>query len=220
MESVRCQLGRFAILLAVLLVPESPAWAAQAFPACPIGQTPSFAFGFAALRQQLGPAMGDPVECEHADPGTGDALQRTTTGLAIYRRDSNTSMFTNGQEHWALTTLGLAHWSGWHGNATPLGAPTTGPIEGAQGLTAPSGPLMSVEAVTVVDILDEHGQRVVVRRQGTPYLIETESGCVVDRRSVGEVIFVVSSDVFVGPDSRVILALGGQECRVTEGRPL
>jgi hypothetical protein len=203
-----------------MLIPTSPAWSAQTYPACPIGQTPSFVFGFAALRQHLGPAMGDPVECEHTDPATGDALQRTTTGLAVYRRDTNTSMFTNGQEHWALTTLGPAHWSGWHGNAAPLAGPTTAPIEGAQATTAQSGPFMSVEAVTVADILDEHGQQVVVRREETPYLIETERGCVIERRSVGEVIYVVSSDVFAGPDSRIILVLGDRECRITEGRAL
>jgi hypothetical protein len=79
---------------------------------------------------------------------------------------------------------------------------------------------MSVEAVTVADILDEHGQQVVVRREETPYLIETERGCVIERRSVGEVIYVVSSDVFAGPDSRIVLVLGDRECRITEGRAL
>jgi hypothetical protein len=219
-ESVHGQLKRFAIALAMLMVPASTAWAAQAYPACPIGQTPSFSFGFAALREQVGPAMGDPIECEHADSGTGDALQRTTTGLALYRRDTNTSMFTNGREHWALTTLGLAHWSGWHGDATPTGAATSGRIEGAQELTASSGSYLSVEAVTVADVLDERGQRLVVHRDATPYLIESENGCVPDRPAVGDVIFVVSSNVFADQDSRVIVQLGGRECRITEGRPL
>jgi hypothetical protein len=213
-------LKRFALLLAISMIPWSSTWAAQAYPTCPIGQTPSFSFGFASLHEQLGPTMGDPIECEHADPGTGDALQRTTTGIALYRRDTNTSMFTNGQEHWALTALGMAHWSGWHGSATPLGAVATGPVEGAQQLTAPQGPYMSVEAVTIVDVLDENGERLVVRREATPYLIETESGCASTPPPVGQLIFIVSSDVFAGQDSRAIFTLNGTECRITGGRPL
>ena len=110
----------FVVLLAILAIPWSAAWASQTgHPACPIGQSPAFVFGFANLHEQLGTAMGDPIECEHADVETGDTYQRTTTGLALYRPDTNTPMFTNGREHWALTASGLAYWSGWHGSAAP-----------------------------------------------------------------------------------------------------
>jgi hypothetical protein len=217
---VRGQLRRFAILLAILMAPGSPVWAAQGHPACPIDQTPSFFVEFAALREQLGATMGEPIECEHVDSKTGDAQQRTTTGLALYRRDTNTAMYTNGREHWALTARGLAHWSGWHGDATPMRAALTGRIEGAEELTTPSGPYPSVEGVTVVDILDERGQRLVVHREATPYLIEVEDGCAPGRPSAGNVIFIVSSGAFAGQDSRIILQLGGLECRITEGHPL
>jgi hypothetical protein len=56
--------------------------------------------------------MGNPVECEHANPDNGDTLQNTTTGLAFYRKSTNTPTFTNGTEHWALTTEGEVYWTG------------------------------------------------------------------------------------------------------------
>ena len=57
--------------------------------------------------------MGGAITCEFADPnGTGDVHQQTTKGLAFWRKRSNTPTFTNGYDHWALTTAGLVHWIG------------------------------------------------------------------------------------------------------------
>ena len=81
-------------------------------PFCQAGQGPAFLQGFGTLKAELGGAMGEPVECEHADPDSGDVLQRTTTGLAYYRPALNLPMFTNGVEHWALTPRGLLYWQG------------------------------------------------------------------------------------------------------------
>jgi hypothetical protein len=80
--------------------------------ACPPGTTPQFVLGFADLRAQVGDAMGNPTECEHANPDNGDTLQQTTTGLAFYRKSTNTPTFTNGSDHWGLTSNGLVAWSG------------------------------------------------------------------------------------------------------------
>jgi hypothetical protein len=74
---------------------------------------PGFYYGFADLRAQLGNVMGAPVECEHAIHVDGDTRQRTTTGYAYYRKSDNIPTFTNGWDHWALTTDGLVHWSGY-----------------------------------------------------------------------------------------------------------
>src|SRR5919205_2429923 len=73
---------------------------------------PTFQYGFAALKQQLGSAMGDPVECERAIHVSGDTRQSTTTGYAYYRTAANVPAFTNGWDHWALTDHGLVHWTG------------------------------------------------------------------------------------------------------------
>jgi S1-C subfamily serine protease len=88
---------------------------------CEAAQSPHFANGFASLRVEVGDAMGDAIECEHANPSNGDTLQRTTIGLSFYRKTTNTPTFTNGAEHWGLTTDGLVYWTG---NTTdPPGSP-------------------------------------------------------------------------------------------------
>ena len=69
-------------------------------------------FGFAFLKSLLGDVMGDPLECEHANPENGDTLQQTTTGLSFYRKSTNTATFTDGWSHWAWTTHGLVTWTG------------------------------------------------------------------------------------------------------------
>ena len=97
----------FAALIAAMLI--APARAA---PHCPPGQEPKFVHGFAHLKSLIGDEMGDPIECEHANPENGDTLQNTTTGLAFYRKSTNTPTFTNGWDHWAWTSEGLVYWTG------------------------------------------------------------------------------------------------------------
>ncbi len=101
------------VLLALALVLPTPAVAvAQAAPHCPSGQTPRFVLGFAALKDRVGAPMGEPLECEHPDPASGDTHQRTSTGLAYYRPSTNTAIFTDGWRHWALRGSRLGYWEG------------------------------------------------------------------------------------------------------------
>jgi hypothetical protein len=101
-----------ALVAALILVPTQPV-AAQTAPGCQPGQAPQFSSGFADLKAQIGDAMGDPITCEFADPsGTGDIQQRTTTGLAFWRKATNTPTFTNGFDHWAQTPNGWVTWTG------------------------------------------------------------------------------------------------------------
>jgi hypothetical protein len=101
-------LGAVLALWCVLV----PAAEAQAAPHCEADHPPAFVFGFASLKAQLGGAMGDPVSCEYADPnGTGDTLQDTSTGLAFWRKSTNTPTFTSGtcgapQNPWGFTFCG------------------------------------------------------------------------------------------------------------------
>jgi hypothetical protein len=74
--------------------------------------TNTFADEFASLSQATGDVMGQPLGCAHADPATGDVLQATSTGLAVYRPGSHDAMFTDGYRHWALGTQGLVTWEG------------------------------------------------------------------------------------------------------------
>ena len=65
--------------------------------------------GFAALRAQVGPAtVGDCLEDEHANPANGDALQRTTGGLLVWRKADNWTAFTDGYHTWINGLAGLA----------------------------------------------------------------------------------------------------------------
>jgi hypothetical protein len=93
---------------------EAPAPAsAPGAPYCQQGESPQFRFGFATLSAALGSRMGSPTSCEYTDPrGSGDTLQRTDKGLALYRQSTNTPTFTTGFEHWALTNGGLVYWTG------------------------------------------------------------------------------------------------------------
>jgi hypothetical protein len=82
-------------------------------PWCSDGQSPEFHFGFADLSQALGPRMGSPLECEHGDSATGNDLQVTTTGMAVYSWCTNTSGFVSADsnDYWALVPTGLTHWT-------------------------------------------------------------------------------------------------------------
>jgi len=79
--------------------------------ACNAAQ-PHFIGGIAALKAVLGSSMGEPVECERATSPQGDTQQKTTTGLAYYRKHLNLACFTTGWDHWALVNDGLVHWTG------------------------------------------------------------------------------------------------------------
>ena len=108
--------GCVAILTTMLLLAgnASPT-SAQAAPGCASGQAPLFALGFAELKQRLTTRMGNPVECEHPDPSTGDIVQHTSTGLAYERAGGGGATFTNGWEHYALVDRDLVLWR----NASP-----------------------------------------------------------------------------------------------------
>lgn len=68
----------------------------------PRPEPPFFAHGFAALKEQLGELMGEPIELEHPPPdGGADAVQLTSTGLAAWRQ-GELPAFTDGNHTWAL----------------------------------------------------------------------------------------------------------------------
>ncbi len=86
---------------------------------CHPGQSPAFAVGMDNLKQQLGNAMGVPLECEHPTSAIGDTIQQTTTGLAAYSKLTNTVSFTDGWRHWAITARGPVTWEGTDPNPPP-----------------------------------------------------------------------------------------------------
>jgi hypothetical protein len=104
---------------------------ASAAPYCQPGQQPAFANGMAQLKQQVGSAMGVPLECEHAATVVGDTVQQTSTGLAAYNGLTNTETFTDGWHHWALSADGLVTWDGT--DASPTTATDSAPSDAATG---------------------------------------------------------------------------------------
>jgi uncharacterized protein len=125
---VRRLVSLFAVVAALVVASPSAA-SAQQFAFCAAAQEPRFDSGFADLRARVGPTMGQPTECEHADGGTGDTLQETTTGLAFYRKSTNTATFTDGWRHWGLTPAGLVYWEGESIDPTAVAVvvPSVGP---------------------------------------------------------------------------------------------
>jgi len=101
-----------SIVVVVVLLGLPGTALAQGRPFCRSGESPQFTFGFAALKGEIGAAMGEPVECAHPNDANGDVLQRTTTGLSFWRKSTNTPTFTDGFRHWGLTPGGLAYWEG------------------------------------------------------------------------------------------------------------
>ena len=81
------------VLFAVLLFAVATPIFASAQP------VPAFKLGFKALADQVPSVAGLPLEEEHWG-ANGDSLQRTTTGLMVWRKADNWTAFTNGSRTW------------------------------------------------------------------------------------------------------------------------
>jgi sugar lactone lactonase YvrE len=66
-----------------------------------------FVLGFAAFAAQIPPVVGQCLDAEQHDPGSGDALQHTTTGLLVWRKADNAIAFTDGAQTWVQGVLGI-----------------------------------------------------------------------------------------------------------------
>ena len=108
--------------------PRVEAMPAPSAPHCRAGEQPAYLNGMAALHQQIGAAMGTPLECEHTDGAVGNTVQQTSAGLAAYDRQRNTETFTDGWHHWALTPDGLVAWEGTSAEPPPASASPEGAV--------------------------------------------------------------------------------------------
>jgi hypothetical protein len=120
----------------------TPTALAELAPYCLPGKTAEFVLGFANLKEQLGDAMGEPLECEHTNPENGDSLQATSTGLAVFHQQSGLLMFTDGWRTWAMLPEGMVSWTADQDppaavarllspEAAPAEAPVAAPVEQA-----------------------------------------------------------------------------------------
>jgi hypothetical protein len=87
--------GRIVVLLASVL--PSPAAAAGC----------GFKLGFKAIADQIPTVVGGCLEDEHANPANGDALQKTTGGLLVWRKADDFTAFTDGYRSWVNGPYGL-----------------------------------------------------------------------------------------------------------------
>ena len=192
----RFRAAAFSLLLALLLLFPASALAA---PFCGPGETPQFRFGFAHLKSLLGETMGQPIECEHANPENGDTLQQTSTGLSFYRKATNTPTFTDGWTHWAWTAQGLVTWTG--SDIDPPGTATE-PIESTPTTASidPGAPVLSVAelaaanrgAIVRIDVSDGCGSGFIVNSEG--YIVTNEH------------VVTTSNEISVRMDGDVVVA--------------
>ncbi len=92
------------LLLALVLAPNGQAQAQQAPPAQSSCQ---FVLGFAALRDLVGPqTVGQCLE-DQRFAANGNAEQRTTGGLLVWRKADNWTAFTDGFRTWVNGPRGL-----------------------------------------------------------------------------------------------------------------
>jgi hypothetical protein len=96
-------------LIVALIPPGAPVSMSQAAPFCASDQAPEFPTEFTPLVGALAGAMGDPLECAHAQDGS--LLLTTSGGLAFVRLEDGAPTFTNGFENWALTGDGVTYWT-------------------------------------------------------------------------------------------------------------
>lgn len=86
-----------AIVAAGVLINLGTAYAAE---------EPQFKLGFKLLAEQIPREVGRPLEEEHPE-ANGDTVQRTTTGLMVWRKADNWTAFTDGYTTWVNGLEGL-----------------------------------------------------------------------------------------------------------------
>lgn len=103
-----------------------------------------FVLGFAALRDMVGTQkVGDCLEDEHFNLGNGNAEQRTTGGLLVWRKVDNFTAFTDGGTTWVNGPNGLQSRPNnerFSWERDPVGASATRPSEPAPGPASQPAP--------------------------------------------------------------------------------
>src|SRR5215472_13707008 len=105
--------------------------------------------------------MGVPSGCPRVD-GDGNTIQLSSTGLAL-RRPDGMLIFASGDEHWALSDAGLQAWTGnWHNGLYPPVTPQPDTDGDAMQATPPQPASARVQTMTLVQVLQDGSNAVVV----------------------------------------------------------
>ena len=92
-----------------------------------------FKLGFKALRDQIPEVVGDCLENERFNADNGNAEQKTSGGLLVWRKADNWTAFTDGRTTWLNGPLGLqsrpnGERLAWEAPAGPGPTPAAGPM--------------------------------------------------------------------------------------------
>jgi hypothetical protein len=98
---VRRRLGARAIGLVLFAAFALSNWPARAQATC------LFRLGFAEVQRQMPEIVGACLEDERFNPRNGNAEQRTTGGLLVWRKADNWTVFTDGSTTWVNGPEGL-----------------------------------------------------------------------------------------------------------------
>jgi uncharacterized protein YkwD len=112
------------------------------------GPAHQFQLGFKLLADQIPDVVGQPLESERYG-SNGDSLQRTTTGLMVWRKADNWTAFTDGSRTWINGPHGVqsrlnSERFPWERDSQQLAAPPAA----APALLAPAAP---AQVAAVVD---------------------------------------------------------------------
>jgi hypothetical protein len=92
-----------------------------------------FVLGFAEIRELVGPeVVGDCLEDQRFG-ADGDAVQHTTGGLLVWRRDGNLTAFTDGATTWVNGPHGVQsrpndEWFSWEAEAESRNPAMAAPV--------------------------------------------------------------------------------------------
>jgi hypothetical protein len=170
-----------------------------------------FVLGFAALREVVGSTtVGDCLEDEHHNPENGDALQRTTGGLLVWRKSDNFTAFTDGYRSWVAGPFGLQSRLNSERFAWEADDGASGPPRAPVRLAWPAGPLTAEEAgalarAEVAARLGVPPERLVVARAEAVEWRDASLGCAQPGSFYAQVLL---------PGHRVRLTLDGRALHV------
>ncbi|MCC7105396.1 MAG: GerMN domain-containing protein [Chloroflexi bacterium] len=99
--SIRARLRLRGLVMASVVVALSVPAGVAALSGCELR------LGFRALHDRVPDVIGECLEDEWHDADNGDALQRTTGGLLLWRKADNRTAFTDGATTWINGPLGL-----------------------------------------------------------------------------------------------------------------
>jgi hypothetical protein len=120
LRTLTAALGLAGAVLSPLGHAQVPTARAQTHPAC------TFVLGFAALRDRLPAAVGVCLEDQQTNVANGDAFQRTSGGMLVWRKADNWTAFTDGHRTWVNGPRGLqerlnTQRYAWEGDASAPG---------------------------------------------------------------------------------------------------